>query len=168
MDPTGPDGAPRADGLDVRWSSDYRAIVNTRPELREYVLGVCSQSWDQGAREHAVGKPNPFWGLDTEAADAALRTTSLRSFAMPNLVQLPPLLRTVIYYLLGVLNAANVAAFLVLGSDNKWLLAAQVFLGALSGLFFGVAASNVRAEPSQSLLVEATATPAAYDPKHDL
>jgi hypothetical protein len=66
---------------------------------------------------------------------------------MPNLVQLPPLVRTIIYYALGVLNAANVAAFLVLGSDNKWLLAGQVFLGAVSGLFFGVAASNVRAAP---------------------
>jgi hypothetical protein len=63
-------GAPPDDGSDVRWSSDFSHVVSLYPELAEYALGICSQAWDQGAREHAAGKPNPFWGLDTEAADA--------------------------------------------------------------------------------------------------
>lgn len=66
----GPYGAPRDNGSDVRWSADFLTIASTHPELLPNLLGVCSQAWDQGAHEHANGKGNPFWGLDTEAADA--------------------------------------------------------------------------------------------------
>lgn len=71
----GPYGAPYDDGSDPRWSDDFLAIVNPHPELLENALGLLSSGWDMGARAKPGPPPksgNPFWGLDTEAADARI------------------------------------------------------------------------------------------------
>jgi hypothetical protein len=56
------DAAPRPDGLDVRWGSDWQNIATTCPGLDEYLWGLAAAIWDQGARE--AGKINPFWRDD--------------------------------------------------------------------------------------------------------
>lgn len=54
------DGAPRDDGLDVRWSSDYLYITSLYPDVKPYLWGLLSSTWNQGAREYAAGKGDPF------------------------------------------------------------------------------------------------------------
>jgi hypothetical protein len=58
------DGAPRDDGLDVRWGSDWLYIASLYPDTEPYLWGLACALWDQGAREHPEGKPNPFWCED--------------------------------------------------------------------------------------------------------
>jgi hypothetical protein len=61
LPPLGPDGAPRADGLDLRWSADYLYITSLHADVRPYLWPLLAAAWDQGARQHADGKMNPFW-----------------------------------------------------------------------------------------------------------
>lgn len=57
-------GAPRTDGLDVRWGSDWLYIASLYPDCEPYLWGLAAALWDQGAREHPEGLGNPFWRED--------------------------------------------------------------------------------------------------------
>ena len=81
LGPTDDNGAPRNDGLDPRWSSDWRFLEGLHPDAEAYLYGVASALWDQGAREHAAGKPNPYWRDDPHP-----------SLAVPPLQDAPPAL----------------------------------------------------------------------------
>ena len=59
------DGAPRWNGLDLRWSSAYQFIVTSLPDelhvdIKNALWELLMYAWDQGSREHSAGKPNPF------------------------------------------------------------------------------------------------------------
>lgn len=60
--PIGPYGAPRFNGLDIRWSHEgFLMIVTTKKKLLAAAWSLARDAWDQGAREHAAGLPNPFF-----------------------------------------------------------------------------------------------------------
>jgi hypothetical protein len=60
-----------------------------------------------------------------------------------SLVEIPPLFRTAIYYLLAVVNAGYLAYVAVFKDSNQWVLFTGAFVAGLSALFFGVAGSKV-------------------------
>lgn len=66
MPPTGRDGAPRDDGSDFRWSSDYLYIVTAHPDAKPYLLPLLKQVYDQGAR----GGADPGWDVDSSRPEA--------------------------------------------------------------------------------------------------
>jgi len=66
LDPNGkhvPDDAPYNDGSDARWSGQYNYITTKYPDITVELWEIMSAVWDQGAREHADGKGNPFWRM---------------------------------------------------------------------------------------------------------
>jgi len=66
LDPNGkhvPDDAPYNDGSDARWSGQYNYITTKYPDVTVELWEIMSAVWDQGAREHADGKGNPFWRM---------------------------------------------------------------------------------------------------------
>lgn len=80
-----------------------------------------------------------------------------------DLITIPPLARTVIYYVLGVANIAILSLLAAHVGDPQLLLVAEGGVAGLSGLFFGVAASNVSAAPERPVehpVVEPPAPPA--------
>ena len=74
-DTPGPDNAPRNIGLDPRWGDNWRYIVSTAPQLREYVWDFGAEVYDMamrtrlghnysryiaGRRRKEPGTQNPF------------------------------------------------------------------------------------------------------------
>jgi len=77
-----------------------------------------------------------------------------------DLVAIPPLARTVIYYVLA-LALVVVSALVGYGRlEPLWL----VIVSGVGGVFFGVAGSNVASKPAGSVLVPDTEAPALADP----
>jgi len=62
---------------------------------------------------------------------------------MSELLSVPPLLRTCIYYLLGVANVAVISFATVISPADGRIRFSETAIPLLSALFLGVAASNV-------------------------
>lgn len=92
----GPDGAPRDQGLDVRWGEDYKAIVSVHPELRSYILRVARDAWDQGHRARR-GTANPFW-LDPDIAGHD-STPTLRSLLGAPVDKIKPYAKAIVAFI---------------------------------------------------------------------
>jgi hypothetical protein len=82
---------------------------------------------------------------------------------MTTVVTIPPLLRTIIYYTLGIANVgylAVIAGVAATGGNpltNAWIVGTGAAVTGLSGLFFPVAGSNVQRPVSEE----------EYDARHD-
>lgn len=76
-----------------------------------------------------------------------------------DLVAIPPLARTVIYYVLAI---ALVVIGALVGYDRLEPMYLVITSG-VAGVFFGVAGSNVASKPAGAVLVQDTEAPAVGD-----